>query len=175
MNRRGAIAAFLASSAAAAMTPWTIGAKHGAPANAVPFPGWPDTYDGRPLTEFPLTAREAVFLRDFPGRVGRFSDGEREIIIRFVGAPTRLVHSAADCFRANGYAITPAAVRRNRSGLLMASFSASLHGETLTVSELLIDSHGGSWPDVSAWYWNALLGGTNPPWWSFVVAEKSAS
>jgi hypothetical protein len=27
------------------------------------------------------------------------------------------------------------------------------------------------WPDVSAWYWSALLGRSPAPWWSYVVAE----
>jgi hypothetical protein len=172
MTCRLAIAAFLAATAAAAVAPWAGGLRREAEAAAAAFPGWPARYDGRALVEVPLTAREAVFLRDFPGRVGRFSDGEREIIVRFVGAPTRLLHAAADCFRANGYTITPAPVRRNASGLPMGCFRASLRGESMTVCELLIDAHGESWPDVSAWYWNALLGATTAPWWSFVVAER---
>ena len=80
------------------------------------FPGWPTHYEGRALTELPLTQRELAFVRDFPGRVGRFSDGRREIIIRWVGAPTRRLHPAADCFRGLGYSMTPMPVRQDATG-----------------------------------------------------------
>jgi len=138
-----------------------------------PFPGWPSHYEGRRLTALPLTPRETAFVRDFPGRVGRFSDGKREIIIRFVGAPSRRLHSAADCLRASGYGITPLPARRDASGATMGCFRATLHGAGMTVCELIRDDHGGTWSDVSAWYWDGLLRSSPPPWWSFVVAEPA--
>jgi hypothetical protein len=97
LNARGEIAVLLLAAAVAALAPFATRSS-GAVASA-PFPGWPTHYDGRALTELPLTPREAGFTQDFPGRVGRFSDGQREIIIRWVGAPTRRLHPAADCFR----------------------------------------------------------------------------
>jgi hypothetical protein len=135
------------------------------------FPGWPARFEGRELRELPLTPREIAFTRDFPGRVGRFSDGEREIIVRFVDAPTRRLHPAADCLRGAGFAITPLPGRRDASGALMSCFRARLNRDSMTVCELVRDEHGTSWPDVSAWYWTALFGGDRGPWWSFVVAE----
>jgi hypothetical protein len=137
-----------------------------------PFPGWPNHYEGKALTALPLTARETAFVRDFPGRVGRFSDGTREIIIRFVGAPSRKLHSAADCFRGSGYAVTPLPARRDTTGATMGCFRATLNGASLTVCEVIRDDRGGSWSDVSAWYWDGMLRSSPPPWWSFVVAEK---
>ena len=119
------------------------------------FPGWPTRYEGRALIELPLTPREAAFVQDFPGRVGRFSDGRREIIIRWVGAPTRRLHPAADCFRGSGYGITPLPVRRDAAGAAMGCFRASHAARRMTVCELIRDEHGESWPDVSAWYWHA--------------------
>ena len=98
-----AVVIFLIAGAAAALAP-LIDRTHAAAADA-PFPGWPSSYEGRALAELPLTPRETAFGQDFPGRVGRFSDGRREIIIRWVGAPTRRLHSAADCFRGSGYAV----------------------------------------------------------------------
>jgi hypothetical protein len=53
-------------------------------------------HEGCALVELPLTPREAGFTRTFPAGLGRFSDGQRELIIRWVGAPTRRLHSAAD-------------------------------------------------------------------------------
>ena len=120
VRRWGAIAAFLLAALAAALAP--LFARTGDTAAAKDFPGWPTHYEGRALTELPLTQRELAFVHDFPGRVGRFSDGRREIIIRWVGAPTRRLHPAADCLRGSGYTITPMPGRtdasRRRDGLL---------------------------------------------------------
>src|SRR5262245_25920158 len=91
----------------------TLGAT--GPAHAG-FPGWPTHYDGHALKEMPLTRRELAFVEDFPGRVGRFSDGQREIIIRWIGAPTRRLHPAADCFRGSGYSITALPARIDGKG-----------------------------------------------------------
>ena len=107
VNSSGAIAAFLLAAVAAALAPLLNRVNDTAMAADGQFSGWPTRYEGRELTEMALTQREAAFVRDFPGRVGRFSDGGREIIIRWVGAPTRRLHSAADCFRGSGYSIAP--------------------------------------------------------------------
>jgi hypothetical protein len=139
------------------------------------FPGWPREFEGHTLRQLALTEREAVFVAGFPGRVGRFHDGRREIIVRWVSAPTRLLHPAADCFKGIGYAITPLPARRSRDGHLMSCFRAVRAEEAMTVCELIRgaqDERGGeSWPDVSAWYWSALLGNSSAPWWSYVLAE----
>ncbi|MFA5951601.1 MAG: hypothetical protein WC807_15085 [Hyphomicrobium sp.] len=137
------------------------------------FPGWPTEHDGRPLQELPLAEREAAFALDFPGRTSRFTDGRREIILRFIVEPTRRLHSASDCLHSIGYSITPLPVRRDAAGRLMGCFRAQGPGGDLSVCELVRDERGGAWPDVSAWYWNALLGYSQGPWWSIVVAEKS--
>ena len=167
-----AIAAVLVAAAAAALTP--LIARPGGAAD-VPhgnFAGWPTHYEGRALTELPLTQRELAFVQDFPGRVGRFTDGRREIIVRWIGAPTRRLHPAADCFRGSGYGVTPLPVGKDASGRAMGCFRASRGTDVLTVCELIRDERGASWPDVSAWYWNSMLGASAAPWWSFVVAEQ---
>jgi hypothetical protein len=164
------IAALLLAGAAAALAP-LVERSNGATAGA-PFPGWPAEYQGRALVELPITPREAAFVQDFPGRVGRFTDGRREIIIRWLGAPTRKLHAAADCFRGSGYAITPIAARKNSDGTTMGCFRATLRGASMTVCEVIRDERGGSWSDVSAWYWDGMLRSSAPPWWSFVVAQS---
>jgi hypothetical protein len=164
------IAALLLAGAAAALAP-LVERSNGATAGA-PFPGWPAEYEGRALVELPLTPREAAFVQDFPGRVGRFTDGRREIIIRWLGVPTRKLHPAADCFRGSGYAITPIAARKSSDGTTMGCFRATLRGASMTVCEVIRDERGGSWSDVSAWYWDGMLRSSVPPWWSFVVAQS---
>jgi hypothetical protein len=170
--RSVAIAVILVAAAAAALAPLVARSGSAAPVAEGNFPGWPTQYEGRALTELPLTQRELAFVRDFPGRVGRFSDGRREIIIRWVGAPTRRLHPAADCFRGSGYSVTPLPVGKDAAGAAMGCFRASRGADVLTVCELIRDEHGASWPDVSAWYWNSMLGASPAPWWSFVVAEQ---
>jgi len=172
MKSRGATAAFLLAATAAAVAPLLHWGNDGAMAAGKDFPGWPARYEGRELTQLPLTQREVAFVRDFPGRVGRFSDGRREIIIRWVGAPTRLLHPAADCFRGSGYSITPMPVRRDAAGAAMSCFRASRQADRMMVCEAISNERGESWPDVSAWYWNALFAAGPAPWWSFVVAER---
>jgi len=169
LKPRAQLSALLLAAAAAALAP-LIERSNGAAAGA-PFPGWPTEYEGWVLSELPLTQKEAAFVQDFPGRVGRFTDGSREIIIRWVGAPTRKLHSAADCFRGSGYGITPVAARKNSDGSTMGCFRATLRGASMMVCEVIRDERGGSWSDVSAWYWDGMLHSSAPPWWSFVVAQ----
>jgi hypothetical protein len=168
----GKIAAVLLAAVAAASAPLLARGNDPAIAADKQFPGWPTQYEGRALTELALTQRELAFVRDFPGRVGRFSDGSREIIIRWIGAPTRRLHPAAECFRGLGYSVTPMPVRKDASGAAMGCFRAGHGADQLTVCEVIRDQRGASWPDVSAWYWDGLLGNSAAPWWSFVVAER---
>jgi len=174
VKRWAATASFLVAVAAAALAPLT---HHSGDSTFVAndtFPGWPTRYEGRQLTEVALTQRESAFVRDFPGRVGRFSDGRREIIIRWVGAPTRRLHSAADCLRGVGYTVVPMPVRKDAAGAAMGCWRASRGSDAIRVCEVIRDEAGDSWPDVSAWYWNTMFGASRAPWWSFVVAESTA-
>jgi hypothetical protein len=173
MRVRRDVVAFLVAALVAGLVPLAGTAREQATVATKDFPGWPSQHEGRALTELPLTEREASFVKGFPGQVGRFSDGRREIIIRWVSAPTRLLHGSADCFRGSGYSVAPVPVRRDAAGTPMGCFRASRSGaENLIVCEVIRDGRGESWPDVSAWYWNALFGSGGGPWWSFVVAEK---
>lgn len=165
------VLAFLLAAAAAAMMPFLDKADGAGSIASRNFPGWPAHYEGRTLTELPLSAREEAFVRDFPGRVGRFSDGGREIIIRWINAPTRRLHPAADCFRGSGYSITPMPVRTDAAGSAMSCFRARRGVENHMVCEVIRDQRGESWPDVSAWYWHAMLRSSPAPWWAFVVAD----
>lgn len=135
------------------------------------FRGFPAIFEGLPIEELPLTEREKFFLEDFPGNVGRFSDGKREIVIRFVTEATRKLHPASDCFRAIGYATKPQPLKVDGEGKRWSCFSAVKAGEQLSVCERIYDHNGGEWTDVSAWYWSAL-NETNGEWWAITVAER---
>lgn len=145
--------------------------RAGAAPSTAPF-AWPRQLDGRALTELPLTGRDRRFADDFPGRIGRFSDGTREIILRFTTTATRRLHPASDCLAAIGFTIAPLPARRGAGGTTWGCFAARKPGETLTVCEQIRDAAGRTWPDASSWYWPALAGTSTGPWWSTTIVER---
>jgi hypothetical protein len=162
---------FVALCVVAALAPLAAPARQPL-ANGV-FPGWPASFEGRPLTALPLSPIEERFQHNFPGRVGRFSDGRREIILRYVAQGTRKLHPASDCFKANGYALVPlpiAVLGDER----WSGFRATRGGVAMEVRERIVDSAGAQWSDVSAWYWAVQTGRTTGPWWAVTVARVAS-
>jgi hypothetical protein len=135
------------------------------------FPGWPTHFEGRAITQLPLSKREAKFTEEFPGLIGRFTDGEREIILRWITEENRRVHPSSDCFQGIGYKIEPLPIWIDRDGNYWSSFKASNENESLYVYERTYDQQGNSWTDISSWYWAAIFGKTSSPWWSITVAS----
>lgn len=130
------------------------------------FPGWPSEFEGKSLVELPLSAREQGFVADFPGEVGRFSDGDREIIIRWIEKESRKLHPAADCFKGAGYEVTPLPIQKDGAGQTWGCFAAQRDLKNLSVCEQIRDQTGQTWSDVSSWFWAAFLGRTSGPWWA---------
>lgn len=172
MSNRIPPSLFLAAAIAAVVSPLVADGRETASDTTSGFPGWPATFEGRPLTTLPLTPREERFAGGFPGRIGRFTDGKREIILRWVDAPTRMLHPAADCFKGSGYRVLPLPISRNASGDPMGCFRAEKGDEAMTVCESVSDGRVRTWSDVSAWYWSSLLGESTGPWWSIVVGSR---
>jgi exosortase/archaeosortase family protein len=142
---------------------------------AQPFPGWSAPLAGYHTIEVPLTARERRFAEDFPGRIGRFSDGQHEFIIRWITRETRMLHPAADCFRATGYRVSNQSPRVGNDGRQWGAFTASKPGEpAMQVREIITDGAGHSWSDVSSWYWSATLGRSAGPWWATTVITRKS-
>src|SRR5688572_22524232 len=97
---------FLVACAVAALIPFLEKPARPNPA-AGQFPGWPADIDSQPLTPLPPTAGELRFERDFAGRIARFTDGRREVALRWVTEATRSLHPAAECLKAAGYDVQP--------------------------------------------------------------------
>jgi len=167
------LSVFMMAALFACSSPWLFSNSQTIEAGPQTFPGWPTEYEKRSLKELPLTEKERLFARDFPGKIGRFTDGSREIIIRWLKASTRRLHPARDCFRGIGYQITPLPVQTNEVGVRMGCFSATNQSQSLSVCEYIKDLEGHSWSDVSSWYWHALFTTNTAGWWSYVVAESS--
>ncbi len=161
-------ALFLLACLAAAICP--LASRPPRPVPAAEFPGWPTQFEGRPLQPQPLSARETAYLEGAI-RVGRFSDGAREIILRWIPAPTRKLHPAHECLRATGWRIRPQPLQV-RDGLAWSAFVAEGRGPRMAVRERIWDDAGGSWPDASGWFWAAVRGQTRGPWWAASVAAR---
>ena len=169
MNAR---AILLAAMLLAAASPLLPKASLPGGAGAAVFPGWPSHLDGQPLTRLPPTEQDAYFTRDFPGKVARFAAGGRQVVLRWVNAPTRRLHPASHCFAGAGYMIEPLPMAVGGDGSLMSCFSARKPGEALRVCEQLRGAGADSWPDISSWYWHAVAAPSGSSWWSYVLVER---
>ena len=162
---------YIVACAVAALLPFFVARSESSGVGAVAFPGWPSEFEGKTLTPLPLTAIEQRFNADFPGKIGRFTDGKRELIVRWVTEGTRKLHPASDCFQGLGYSVKPLAMHRDENGSLWSSFAATKGNERLRVYERIHSDSGETWTDVSAWYWAALQHGEGS-WWAITIAEK---
>jgi hypothetical protein len=171
-----AIALHLIVCAAAALTPiLTVYASPPAAASlaaAAEFPGWPESFEGRALTRLAATELDARFLADLPGRVARFSDGEREILIRWSATPTRHLHPSANCLRAVGWDTSPRPLTITADGSTWSTYVATRGSERLEVRERVVDTSGRTWAEPTAWYWASLLGETSGPAWAYTVSRR---
>jgi hypothetical protein len=155
----------------AALAPFATPAP--TPVEHAGFPGWPDSFEGYPLQPLAFAPVEERFARSFPGRIGRFSDGRREIVLRWIASPTRKLHAAADCFKGSGFDVKPLPLEV-KDGMAWSAFSAQRGTQRLHVREAIADAGGNRWTDVSAWYWAAVRGETQGPWWAIVVATSNS-
>ena len=132
---------------------------------------WPREWRGQPLLPLARSAVEARFAERFAGRIARFRVAEtgEELVLRDVWRPTRMLHPAADCWRATGWQIDATSLVRDDSGdgLLWRCFEASRqghNGQRVRVCERIVDAQGLAFTDTSAWFWAASLGRSVGPW-----------
>jgi hypothetical protein len=166
------IAIFIGVCVAAGVVPLFEVDRGDAPVEQSAFPGWPETFEGAALTPLELTEIERGFESGFPGRMGRFTDGRRTIVLRWIAAPTRRLHPASDCYRGSGYTVRPEPIYMDDMGARWGCFEACRRGERLLVRERIVDAEGNAWSDASSWYWAALLGRSEGPWWAVTVATR---
>jgi len=139
---------------------------------AVAFPGWPETFQGQKISQLPDDEMTREFGREFPGRIGFFTNGREQICLRWVAHETRQLHSSSDCYRGLGYSIRSQPPMRGNDGSWWTCFEAEKGSVKLLVKERISDSAGNSWDDVSGWYWSALLQQCKPPWWAVTVVRR---
>ncbi|MBN8747566.1 Uncharacterised protein [Xylophilus ampelinus] len=132
---------------------------------------WPSQWDGAALRPLALSEVEQRFAAHFPGAIARLTDGERMFVMRQVDRPTRMLHSAADCYRALGYRIVQARLEQDARARLWRCFNAERGGQAkLRVCERIVDARGEAFTDTSAWYWAGASGRSAGPWQAVTVA-----
>ena len=133
---------------------------------------WPSQWDGLPLRPLALSDVEQRFADNFPGAIGRMTDGTQTLVMREVKQPTRMLHPAADCYRALGYRIEQARLERDAQERLWRCFVAQRHGaQKIRVCERIVDARGTAFTDTSSWYWAAASGQSHGPWQAVTVAR----
>jgi hypothetical protein len=145
----------------------------GSPGSAQP--SWPDEFEGSALERVALSARDQRFARNFPGQVGSFTADGKRVLLRRIERATRELHPAADCYRGLGYDIQHLPIHVDPAGRFWSRFEAVRGSERVLVRERIFTAAGGSWSDVSSWYWSALWGSSPGPWFSATVAEAAPS
>lgn len=170
--RRGSLHAFVACCLLAALAPWLGAAALSEPATAA-FPGW-QPYLPAGFRELGLSRQERLFAEGFPGRIGRFGNGHKELVLRWIATPSRRLHPAEHCLRGAGFTLQPAApspsVRRGAHAWI-----AERAGRRLFVHEWIEDRDGRVFGSVGEWYWPSALDRSRGPWVAYTLSESLAN
>ncbi len=137
---------------------------------------WPAQWDGAALRPLAMSPVEQRFARQFPGSLARLTDERQVLVMRHVMAPTRMLHPAADCYRALGYRITDHQLEEDGQHRRWRCFIATREdGTPLRVCERITDAQGQAFTDTSAWYWAALRGQSRGPWLAVTTASVAST
>ncbi|WP_399678292.1 hypothetical protein [Xenophilus sp.] len=147
------------------------GGREAGPSSSAPTAHeWPREWDGAPLRPLALSAVEARFARQFPGDIARMTDERHLFVLRHVVRPTRMLHPAADCYRALGWRIERTRLERDEQARLWRCFHARRDASgALRVCERIEDAAGQAFTDTSAWYWAGVGGRSTGPWQAVTV------
>jgi hypothetical protein len=99
----------------------------------------PTQWQGLPLRPLALSEVEQRFARQFPGTLARMTDGRKVLVLRAVHRPTRMLHPAADCYRALGYSIARQQLQLDAQQRMWRCFEAARAGRSLRVCERIVD------------------------------------
>lgn len=127
------------------------------------------SFQGVPVTRVALNEAEATFYRDFPGTIAVYESGHDKLIVRRVNRATRKLHPASHCLRAEGFRIGEETVVEDGEGRWV-SYTVTRNGENFQVKEhVTCPASGRSWPEISAWFWQAFFHPGEGPWEAVTV------
>jgi hypothetical protein len=142
----------------------SLAKPHAGPAEVATSPEWPTHFQGRPLIPLPLTAREQRLGHGFAGALARFTDGESQLVLRWLEGTPRGYHGAVDCYRGLGFRIEPLPEHTDSDGNTWSAFRALRGSEHLRVAERVSTPDGRRhWTVPAQWFWSAALGGSRGP------------
>ena len=116
------------------------------------------------LQQVALEPRDAIFAKDFPGRIQRYRGATSELLVRSVFTATRSLHPSSDCFRGLGYSIVPLPSEKDAEGHLWGCFEARSSARSLHVCEHVVSAKNGHWSDIPSWFWSATFRPESGPW-----------
>lgn len=139
-------------------------------------PDWPAAFENESLTPIPPLEIDQRFASNFPGQMARFrGTGGSQILFRRTDRATRQLHPSLHCYRAAGYRIHPLPARRDAAQTLWTRYQVEKNGKIQIIEEQIRSlSTGQTWPDVSAWYWQALTRQDPGPWLAITRASLPA-
>jgi hypothetical protein len=161
---------------ACASRPWWLPVPHKNNALSVSteqnwaFSHWHTSH--QQLYILPLSALEQKFAANFPGQIARFTDGRTIWVIRHTVKPTRMLHSAIDCYRGLGYQVIQTRIIEDQQHQRWRCFNA-VNGQSLQVCERIFDAQDKQWTDVSAWYWENLFKQRDNEWWAITQVSSA--
>ena len=143
------------------------------------FPGWPSTWLAQPLHRLAAPGEDQRWADFSPGPVAWFSvPGGRQILFRWVTRPDRRLHPSEDCYRGNGYRVTPlpptlAPADGCRGIVIWRRFRAERDGRDYEVREVIISRQGRAYSDAAWWWWQVAGPGAKDrgPWLAVTVQE----
>ena len=134
-----------------------------------------NSFQGAPLSPMAMTESETEFYADFPGKTGYFAvDGRpgESVFLRYTENPTRKLHPAETCFRANGYKtefsdnVLARVPELSDQDLEWSQFTVVEKGRPFRVRQCIVSlSSGRVWADIPAWYWQTTFSSDDSgPW-----------
>ncbi len=139
---------------------------------------WPQSWGDDQLVPTEMNDAMKAWLQKVPGQYAQFRLGKSNsrALLRLCSGPTRDLHSAQNCYLAQGGTCTPQPTFRDDAGRLWSSFRyRSRDGQQTNVRECYFEldwnhAEGGnlndwlrgttSWPDASAWFWHSTVNGS---------------
>lgn len=123
------------------------------------------SYQGIPVEEVPLSAREKAFAKNFPGHLKVYRIENGTLILRRINQASRMLHPSSHCLQAEGFFISKTSLETGPNGRVFLQYHAARGAEKFLVTENIYNlDRTRHWAEVSAWYWHAFLNPQSGPW-----------